>query len=299
VWQCRYSPKSPAARIQLVTVRRPRARIAPTNSHASRGPGRGSRTDARAENQWHGGGVGCGDGVAASVRGGGLVWLPPSSRSGRPSSSSAGGPERSRVVAVINWARRLAVSPRMTAGRTKRNLPSLKQQTTLRNGHFGLARSCPVAILTLFPGGGEMAHRAIGVALLLASLPIAGCGTVENLARPGPEGGGKSPFGGVRQDVWCIREAANGDFGFRAHPKSESEQYPQVALMLFCAADLPLSLIGDVVTWPYTVAYSFINQPIPTPPVTQALTPPVTQAPAEVRPQTSPLELLPMPRPLP
>jgi hypothetical protein len=40
--------------------------------------------------------------------------------------------------------------------------------------------------------------------------------------------------------------------------------------MLFCAADLPFSLIGDAVTWPYTAAYSFINQPIPTPPVTHA-----------------------------
>jgi hypothetical protein len=41
--------------------------------------------------------------------------------------------------------------------------------------------------------------------------------------------------------------------------------------MLFCAADLPFSLIGDVLTWPYAAAYSFINQPIPTPPVTPAL----------------------------
>ena len=132
-----------------------------------------------------------------------------------------------------------------------------------------------------------MAFRAICVALLLSSLPIAGCGTVANLARPGPEEGGKSPFGGVRQDVECIETAANGEFGIRTHPKSESEQYPQVALMLFCAADLPFSLVGDVVTWPYAAAYSFINQPIPTPPVTQAQ--------AEVRPQTSSPELLPKP----
>src|SRR5262245_36836599 len=31
------------------------------------------------------------------------------------------------------------------------NLPSLKQQKTLRNGHFDLARSYPVAMLTLIP----------------------------------------------------------------------------------------------------------------------------------------------------
>jgi uncharacterized protein YceK len=128
-----------------------------------------------------------------------------------------------------------------------------------------------------------MASRAICVALLLSTLPIAGCGTVANLVRPGPEQGGKSPFGGVRQDVWCIQKAADGDFGVRAHPKSESEQYPQVALMLLCAADLPFSLIGDVVTWPYVVAYSYINQQIPVPPVTLA-NPPVTQGPAQDRP---------------
>ncbi len=42
--------------------------------------------------------------------------------------------------------------------------------------------------------------------------------------------------------------------------------------MLFCTADLPFSFVGDVVTWPYTAAYSCINQPIPTPPVTHAST---------------------------
>jgi uncharacterized protein YceK len=126
-----------------------------------------------------------------------------------------------------------------------------------------------------------MAFRASCVALLLSSLPIAGCGTVANLVKPGPEEGGKSPFGGVRQDVWRIKMAA-----------SESELYRQVALRLLCAADLPFSLIGDVVTWPYTATYSYINQPIPTPPVIQAppgaQAPPVTQATAEGRPQTSP-----------
>jgi uncharacterized protein YceK len=143
-----------------------------------------------------------------------------------------------------------------------------------------------------------MAIRAICVALLLSSLPSAGCGTVANLARQKPGQGGVTPFGGVRQDVWCIKKAANGDFGVRTHPKSESEQDPQLTLMLLCAADLPFSLIGDVVTWPYTVAYSYINQPIPTPPVTLT-NPPVTQAPAEGWPQTTLPERLAEPRKLP
>jgi hypothetical protein len=57
-----------------------------------------------------------------------------------------------------------------------------------------------------------------------------------------------SPFGGVRHDMWCIRKAANGESGCRTPPTSQSEQFRQVALMVFCAADLPLSLIGDVVS---------------------------------------------------
>ena len=110
-----------------------------------------------------------------------------------------------------------------------------------------------------------MASRAVCVALLLSSLSVAGCGTVANVARQQPGAGGVRPFGGVRQDVSCIRKAANGDSGVGAHPHSESGDYPRAVLMLACAADLPLSLIGDIVTWPYAVAYSFINQPVPVP----------------------------------
>src|SRR6516225_975800 len=143
--------------------------------------------------------------------------------------------------------------------------------------------------------GGKMGFRAICVALLLSSLPIAGCGTVANLAKPGPEQGGKAPFGGLRQDLSCIEKASNGECGFRTD--IESDQYRQVALMLCFYADLPFSLVGDVVTWPYTAAYTCINQPVPTPPVLQA-PPPVTQASAEDRLQTPPLEL-PEPRKLP
>jgi hypothetical protein len=41
----------------------------PTSNHARRGADRGSRTDARSENQWHGGGIGCEDVMAGSARG--------------------------------------------------------------------------------------------------------------------------------------------------------------------------------------------------------------------------------------
>lgn len=149
-----------------------------------------------------------------------------------------------------------------------------------------------------------MACRAIGVALLFSTLAIAGCGTAVNLVKSRPENGARSPFGGVRQDLACIEKAANGESGFGIHPKSEpksesEQQHPQVALMLGCAADLPLSFIGDVVTWPYTVSYTFINQPTPVPPMTQAPTNPVQQ-PREAGSQPYPREeVLPEPRKLP
>lgn len=144
-----------------------------------------------------------------------------------------------------------------------------------------------------------MAYRAICIALLLSSLLGAGCGTVANLLKPGPVEGGKTPFGGVRHDVACIKTAAHGECGCSTPPGSESEQYRQVARTLCCAADLPLSFIGDVVTWPYTASYSYINSPVPTPPVTQVPTPPVTQAAAVGPAQTPPSETLPAPRKLP
>jgi uncharacterized protein YceK len=140
-----------------------------------------------------------------------------------------------------------------------------------------------------------MSFRTICVALLLSSLPVTGCGTVTNLVRQQPGAGGVSPFGGVRQDLSCIQKAADGEVGFKTHPKSESEQYPQRALMLFCAVDLPLSLIGDILTWPYTVTYTFINQPVPTPPV---IIPPYAVPPGPV-PVPSPPATPPMPTPTP
>jgi uncharacterized protein YceK len=144
-----------------------------------------------------------------------------------------------------------------------------------------------------------MAVRALRVALLLSGLPIAGCGTVVNLSRSHPEEGAKVPFGGVSQDVRCMKKAADGEGGDRPLPGSQSEQCGRVALMLGCAADLPFSLIGDVVTWPYTASYTYINHPIPVPPTTEAPPPPVAQAKGEGRPERAPLETLPEPRKVP
>lgn len=141
-----------------------------------------------------------------------------------------------------------------------------------------------------------MTSRAICVAVLLSTLPAAGCGTVANLARSNPGAGGLVPFGGVKQDVACLHQA-NGGPGARAHHPSEPEQYPQVAAKFFCAADLPFSLIGDLVTWPYVAVYSFINQPVPTPLVT--LAEPVVTQPISIPPVTRPMPIPIPPLPLP
>ena len=58
----------PAARIQLVTVLRPRARRAPRNCLASLGADLRSRNGARRENSWHAGVSWCENVMAGSVR---------------------------------------------------------------------------------------------------------------------------------------------------------------------------------------------------------------------------------------
>lgn len=148
-----------------------------------------------------------------------------------------------------------------------------------------------------------MPFRSGRVALLLLSLPLAGCGTVANLAASRSQEGGTVPFGGVHRDLQCLRGAANGDIGYRGRPKAaDQESYPRTALMLLCAADLPLSLAADTVLWPYTKAYAFINQPTPTPAIVQA-DPPVPQTtltPVPVMaPPAPPTMPVPAPPPMP
>lgn len=166
--------------------------------------------------------------------------------------------------------------------RRQQRLPCLTVILVLL-GRGRLLSSCPSY------WDGKMVIRAFGFALLLSSLSIAGCGTVANLAKLGPEGG-KTPFGGVGQDIQCIHKAGNGELDFGTHPPSGPDQpldqRLQLALMVCCYADLPFTFIGDVVTWPYTVSYTCINQPTPVPPVTFA--PPVTHGPVLALPQTSP-----------
>jgi uncharacterized protein YceK len=135
-----------------------------------------------------------------------------------------------------------------------------------------------------------MALRTICVALLFSTLPIAGCGTVSNLVVAPPEAGGMTPFGGVRQDLAGLQKARSGEIIVGADGNAKQGQ-PQLAHAAFYAADLPFSFVGDIVMWPYTAAYAYINSPVPVPPI--------TEAPMMNRPQTAPVEILPEPKKLP
>jgi hypothetical protein len=83
-------------------------------------------------------------------------------------------------------------------------------------------------------------QRVMGYLALSAVLTSSGCGTLANidgrrLPPPSPAGQEVSrPFGGVRNDIeWLRSEKAPGNLKY--------------------AADLPLSLVGDLVTLPKTV----------------------------------------------
>lgn len=145
-----------------------------------------------------------------------------------------------------------------------------------------------------------MSSRVMCVAVLLAAVPAVGCGTVSNLARTDPATNGKVPFGGVKQDLAGIQDVTTAEPSFAIHPKARAENHPHWAVALFCAADLPFSLVGDFVTWPYVWAYSVVNKPVPVPPIVIAdpapVPPPAALPPV---PATKPMPLPTPPVPLP
>ncbi len=110
-----------------------------------------------------------------------------------------------------------------------------------------------------------MTARAIRVALLFAVVSSAGCGTAGNLVGAGP--GKKVPFGGVKRDLQCLTEVRDGDVALRTGQEWEPSRHEHHLMMVLCAADLPFSLLGDVISWPYTRVYSCINEPTDYPPI--------------------------------
>jgi uncharacterized protein YceK len=127
-----------------------------------------------------------------------------------------------------------------------------------------------------------MTVRVMCGALLLAALPAAGCGTVANLAHTKVEEGGRAPFGGVKRDLAVLHAEPGGP--------GEALRYPHHVATALCAADLPLSLVGDVVTWPYAKVYTAVNAPVAASPVV------IADAGAGRSPAPAPLPVLPPPR---
>lgn len=133
-----------------------------------------------------------------------------------------------------------------------------------------------------------MTIRVLCVALGLSCLPLIGCGTTANLVRSYPDDGGKIPFGGVKQDLRVLRGPSPVAADGCPEPVPECKEYPGGLLKVVCAADLPFSFLGDLVTWPYVVIYRFINEPIAIPPLTHV--PVIAVPPAPV---AHPLPVLP------
>lgn len=125
-----------------------------------------------------------------------------------------------------------------------------------------------------------MKFRALSGALLLAVLSATGCGTMANLAHSNSDQGGRIPFGGVKRDMAAIHKSSGEEPGPVTHRKCQSEQYPHEMLTFLCAVDLPFSLVGDLLTWAYTSAYTTVNAPVPVPPVTFAAAPATLPLPA-------------------
>ncbi|HJZ58580.1 MAG TPA: hypothetical protein VKE74_26805 [Gemmataceae bacterium] len=93
--------------------------------------------------------------------------------------------------------------------------------------------------------------RQLLIAVLLATAILnSGCGTVVNLVRPGKE---EKAFGGVRFDVDQIGKLVEGEpvsDGPLATPGAGGGSVAAVVLLIGPFVDIPLSFIGDTLTYP-------------------------------------------------
>jgi uncharacterized protein YceK len=78
--------------------------------------------------------------------------------------------------------------------------------------------------------------------VLVAAPLCAGCGTCANTLWWSPEEGGMRVYGGVRAHVERLQES----------PPNESV-WDDIGYCAFAAIDMPLSLIGDTLTLPFTI----------------------------------------------
>lgn len=114
-----------------------------------------------------------------------------------------------------------------------------------------------------------MCLRSLWLTLPFAVLPV-GCGTAHNL-NPIGESPIKGPgqddaplkttrvFGGVRSD-WTGLTTLNWN---------DEYSFLNFVVLPFYVADLPLSLVGDTVTLPYTAVYALFSQRLAHPKTTE------------------------------
>ena len=83
------------------------------------------------------------------------------------------------------------------------------------------------------------------IALVTACLTLAGCGTVMNIAKPGPKG--SLIYGGVVSDVDCFLPQTWGQW------KGGGKV---IWGWTFAAIDLPFTIVGDTLTLPLTIPWA-------------------------------------------
>ena len=98
----------------------------------------------------------------------------------------------------------------------------------------------------------------IAATALLFTVATAGCATVYDLATDTAS----NVYGGVQLDGHIIASAATGSGGNCG--LQNCDKYAVWSLGLPAVVDLPLSLVGDTLVLPYTLAKS--PQPLPAPP---------------------------------
>jgi len=97
---------------------------------------------------------------------------------------------------------------------------------------------------------GTMHRRLLLAGLVTATLINSGCGTVCNLVLPINE---EKTFGGIRADMDVIVKVTDdkpSGSGPLTSSGGQGDATLAVALMVLPFLDLPLSFVGDVITYP-------------------------------------------------
>ena len=100
-----------------------------------------------------------------------------------------------------------------------------------------------------------MRSRFFWTAVAGLALLNGGCGTAVNTLWLAPFEGGQRVYGGVRADLDVMRRTVAGESDITVSGEQvKATSREQIRSILFLTLDLPLSVIGDTLTLPYTLA---------------------------------------------